>query len=118
MLIKYCSNCRADVGALPTPNGLFPETCQVCGTPNLSPRRDWRATVSRRLGTYHAEIERTEWMSENYTAALARKAIREAAGLSRFDPDKTVTVTLDQRASYKGTMMLYYTGTITPREAS
>ena len=77
-----------------------------------------RTVISRRLGTYHAEIERTDWMSENYTAALARKAIREAAHLSRFDPDQTVTVTLDQRVSYMGTMMFYYTGTITPREAN
>ena len=77
-----------------------------------------RAVVSQRLGTWHAEVERIEWMSENYTAALARKAIREAAGLSRFDPDNTVTVTLDQRVSYMGTMTFYYTGTITPREAN
>jgi len=77
-----------------------------------------RAIVSQRLGTWHAEIERIEWMSENYTAAMARKAIREAAQLSRFDPNKTVTVTLDQRVSYMGTMTFYYSGTITPREAN
>ena len=77
-----------------------------------------RAVVSRRGGTWHAEVERIDWMSENYTAAMARKAIRKAAGLSRFDPDLTVTVTLDQRVSYMGTMTFYYTGTITPREAN